>query len=192
MKKKIFIILGTVVFIVLLLAIITNYADSARVTTGNEPRFCIKIISEDGSKVTYFGLGYKVVRYVGVSPDEPYKSNIGVKMGSWFMNYELPKEKNIKIANIFSVPGDEEGEYFSISDRSDINTIQNILENSKYNRELCLGINTYSIVMDNEIYYLKKDCKELQKGDKQAELTDDDLSIILEIIEKYEGEVNAN
>jgi len=27
-----------------------------------------------------------------VSPKEPYQSNIGVKMGSWFMTYELPAE----------------------------------------------------------------------------------------------------
>lgn len=45
--------------------------------------------------------------------------------------------------------------------------------------------------MDNETYYLKKDCKELQKGDKQAELTEEDLSAMLEIIEKYEGETSA-
>lgn len=46
--------------------------------------------------------------------------------------------------------------------------------------------------MDNETYYLKKDCKELQKGDKQAELTDEDLSAMLEIIEKYERVLNAD
>lgn len=33
----------------------------------------------------------KVIRYVGVSPNEPYESNIGAKMGSWFMKYELSK-----------------------------------------------------------------------------------------------------
>ena len=60
-------------------------------TTGHEPKCCIKIVSYDGSKVTYWGLGYKVIRYVGVSPNEPYENNIGVKMGSWFMKYELPK-----------------------------------------------------------------------------------------------------
>ena len=192
MKKKICIILLIVVFIVLLFAVITNYADSARVTTGNEPRFCIKIISPDGSKVTYIGLGYKVVRYVGVSPNEPFKCNVGVKMGSWFMNYEKPEVKTIKIANIYSVFGDDEGEYFNITDINDVSIMQNILENSKYNGELCKGINTYSIIMDNETYYLKKVCKELQKGDKQAELTDEDLSAMLEIIEKYERVLNAD
>lgn len=56
--------------------------------------------------MTYWGLGYKVIRYVGVSPNEPYESNIGVKMGNWFMKYKLPidsefnKENNSNISNL--------------------------------------------------------------------------------------------
>ena len=100
MKKKIFISLGIALIILIFASIITNYVDSGRVSTGHEPKYCIKIISSDGSKVTYWGLGYKVIRYVEVSSNEPYKSNIGVKMGNWFMKYELSidskynKEKN--------------------------------------------------------------------------------------------------
>lgn len=90
MKRKILISLG--IFAVLLVAagFITNYADVGRVATGHEPRYCIKTVSNNGSKVTYWGLGYKVIRYVGVSPNEPYENNLGVKMGNWFMEYELP------------------------------------------------------------------------------------------------------
>ena len=98
MKKKIGIGIGVCLLILVIVGIITNYADSANVTTGHEPKYCIKIVSEDGSKITYWGLGYKVIRYVRVSPNEPYKNNVGVKMGSWFMKYELPldNEKNHK------------------------------------------------------------------------------------------------
>lgn len=94
MKKKVCII---VVFLVILLiiGIITSYVDGNRVSTENEPKYCIKIISNDGSKVTYWGLGYKVIRYIGVSPNESYKSNIGVKFGSWFMKYELVKDDTV-------------------------------------------------------------------------------------------------
>ena len=106
MKKKICI--GVWIFLIILIVagIITNYADSGRVTTGHEPKYCIKIVSNDGSKVTYWGLGYKVIRYVGVSPNEPYESNIGVKMGNWSMKDELPidsqnnKEQKDNISNI--------------------------------------------------------------------------------------------
>lgn len=95
MKKKVIIGIIIIAVIIFVLAVITNYIDSGRVTTNHEPKFCIKTISSDGSKVTYWGLGYKVIRYVGVSPDEPYESNIGAKMGSWFMKYDLP-ENNYK------------------------------------------------------------------------------------------------
>ena len=93
MKKKVCIIIGIIIIVIIIAGIITKYIDSSRVATGNEPKYCIKVISYKGDKVTYWGLGYKVIRYVGVSPYEPYKSNCGVKMGSWFMKYELPVEK---------------------------------------------------------------------------------------------------
>lgn len=104
--KKICISIGIVLIGLIAMGIITNYIDSGRVTTGHEPKYCIKIVNNDGSKVTYWGLGYKVIRYVGVSPNEPYESNIGVKMGNWFMKYKLPidsefnKENSSNISNL--------------------------------------------------------------------------------------------
>ena len=104
--KKSLIIITFIIVIITALGIITNWIDSARVGTNNEPKYCIKSISEDGRKITYWGLGYKVIRYVGVSPNEPYQNNIGVKIGNWFMKYELPidseynKEKDISINSI--------------------------------------------------------------------------------------------
>ena len=104
--KKICISVGIVLIVLIAMGIITNYIDSGRVTTGHEPKYCIKIVNNDGSKVTYWGLGYKVIRYVGVSPNEPYESNIGVKMGNWFMKYKLPidsefnKENSSNISNL--------------------------------------------------------------------------------------------
>ena len=106
MKKKICIGVGILLMILIVAGIITNYIDSGRVTTGHEPKYCIKIVNNDGSKVTYWGLGYKVIRYVGVSPNEPYESNIGVKMENWFMKYKLPidsefnKENSSNISNL--------------------------------------------------------------------------------------------
>ena len=97
MKKKICIGIGIILIILIVAGIITNYADTGRVTTGHEPKYCIKVVSHDGSKVTYWGLGYKVIRYVGVSPNEPYENNIGTKMGSWFMKYELPESDTVEI-----------------------------------------------------------------------------------------------
>ena len=175
MKKKICISVGIVLIILVVIGIITNYADSGRITTGHEPKYCIKIVSNDGSKVTYWGLGYKVIRYVGVSPNEPYENNIGAKMGSWFMKYDLPNERIITI--------EYDGKTIEISNYDDINKIYNILVNSKYNSEICDGINTHKITMDNEVYYLKESCQEIQKGDKQAKISKEDLDVILKIID---------
>ena len=174
MKKKICIMIGVILAVIIIAGIITNYADSARVTTGHEPKYCIKVVSNDGSKVTYWGLGYKVIRYVGVSPNEPYENNIGTKIGNWFMKYELPKADIIEI--------EYEGQTVTVTDIKDIGIIKNILVNSKYNTELCKGINTHKITLNNEIYSIKEDCKEIQKGDKQAKITDEDLETINNII----------
>lgn len=84
MKKK---IISVVIILILFLALYTHYIDSARVRNSIEPKFTIKLVSEGGNKVTYWGLGYKVVRYPKVSPNEPYKNNRSVKYGSWFMKY---------------------------------------------------------------------------------------------------------
>lgn len=96
MKKRLFIILSVSAILLVSTSLITSYIDSARVRNSVEPKCAVKIVSKDGSKVTYWGLGYKVIRYPSVSPNEPYKNNRGVKYGSWFMKYEpYEKEKHI-------------------------------------------------------------------------------------------------
>lgn len=96
MKKRLFIILSVSAILLVSTSLITSYIDSARVRNSVEPKCVVKIVSKDESKVIYWGLGYKVVRYPSVSPNEPYKNNRGVKYGSWFMKYEpYKKEKYI-------------------------------------------------------------------------------------------------
>jgi len=97
MKKKFLIILIVIIIFLVITGLVTGYMDSARVRNSVEPKYVIKIVSENGNKVTYWGLGYKVVRYPSISPNEPYKNNRGVKYGSWFMKYELEDTKEIKI-----------------------------------------------------------------------------------------------
>lgn len=94
MKRKKWLMPVLTIVLLLIAALVTSYADSARVRNSVEPVHTIKIVSEDGCKVTYWGLGYKVIRYPSVSPNEPYKNNRGVKYGSWFMEYEPPVEEN--------------------------------------------------------------------------------------------------
>ncbi len=89
MKKKIIIIIALVFAFLFAFWLYTDYVDSARVRNSVEPKFTIKIVSDDGNKVTYFGLGYKVIRYPSVSPNEPFKNARGIKMGNWFMEYDV-------------------------------------------------------------------------------------------------------
>lgn len=120
MKKKSFIILGIVAVLLVSTALVTSYIDSARVRNSVEPKCTIKIVSADGNKVTYWGLGYKVIRYPSVSPNEPYKNNRGVKYGSWFMNYELPaeKDKTAEIGQQIQFPEKSDTAVVEIRDRA--------------------------------------------------------------------------
>lgn len=95
MKKKLVYILIVFGGIFLIFAFYTHLIDSARVRNGVEPKFTIKLVNEDNNKITYIGLGYKVVRYVSESISEPYENNRGVKYGSWFMNYKLTDDYRI-------------------------------------------------------------------------------------------------
>ena len=45
--KKICISIGIVLIVLIAMGIITNYIDSGRVTTGHEPKYCIKIAGTD-------------------------------------------------------------------------------------------------------------------------------------------------
>ena len=176
MKKKWLIITISVLVILFIASLITKYIDTANVSTGHEPECCIKIVSADGGKVTYWGLGYKVVRYVGVSPNEPYENNIGVKMGSWFMKYENPT--NV-ILDVKSFGGNNT---FQISEKADVDFVTNLLKYSKYTDEPCDGIIDYAITYDDYTYNVLIGCKEIRKGNKQAKISDKDMEELERIL----------
>ena len=177
MKKK-FIIVAFIIILVVA-GLVTSYIDSARVRNGVEPKFAIKIASYDGNKITYCGLGYKVIRYPAVSPKESFKSSLGVKFGSWFMKYELSNYDILDVELLM------DGKTVKVSKTRDIEFIIGLLEDSKYINEVCDGINSHKIVLDNEIYYIKDGCKEIQKGKKQAKISDADFEKFMKIIEDY-------
>lgn len=96
MKKKYKIILS-IVAIVVLIGLITSIFDYSRFKENKEPIFCIKLSNGSTGKIIYIGLGYKVIRYTGVSINEPFKNNIGVKFGNWLMSYEIEEIENKNI-----------------------------------------------------------------------------------------------
>ena len=176
MKKKGLIITICVLVVLIIASLITKYIDMANVSTGHEPECCIKIVSHDGGKVTYLGLGYKVVRYVGVSPDEPYENNIGVKMGSWFMKYENPTNVILDVKNYGG------NSIFQIREKADVDFITNLLENSEYINDLCEGIVDYAITYDNYTYNILTSCSEIERGGKQATISKEDMKELERIL----------
>lgn len=181
MKKKGLIITICVLVVLIIASLITKYIDAANVSTGHEPECCIKIVSQDGSKVTYWGLGYKVVRYVSVSPDEPYESNIGVKMGSWFMNYEKPTNVILDVKSFGT------NNTFQISEKADVDFTTNLLKNSKYINEPCEGIADYAITYGNHTYNILIGCSEINRGGKQAKITSKDMAELERILVSAES-----
>ena len=182
MKKKVLIITGIIIVILIAAGLVTSYIDMARVRNSVEPKYTIKIVTDGGNKVTYWGLGYKVVRYPAVSPREPYKNSLGVKYGSWFMNYKLSNYESIDVELLM------DGEKIQITRRRDIEFIVNLVKEPKYIKELCDGINTHKITIGNDIYYIKESCKEIQKGKKQAEISEAELNRFLKMIEDYKNQ----
>lgn len=139
MKKKIFIIVGIVVLCLVILGLYTSYKDSARVRAGKEPKYTIKIISNGGNKVTYIGLGYKVIRYPGVSPKEPFDKSRGYKYGSWFMTYEIEEELDPRDVNDYIINYLENNKLpnfvFNYVDEDKKKVIVGLIDNSKENQE---------------------------------------------------------
>ena len=76
----------------------------------------------------------------------------GIIMGSWFMKYESSQIR-------YCTEIEYGVQTMVITDIKDIEAIENILVNSKYNGEICDGINTHKITMNDEVYYLKESCK---------------------------------
>ena len=176
MKKKGLIITICVLVVLIIASLTTKYIDTANVSTGHEPECCIKIVSDDGGKVTYWGLGYKVVRYVGVSPNEPYENNIGVKMGSWFMKYEDPTNVILDV-KFFGT-----NNTFQISEKANVDFVANLLKYSKYIDEPCDGIIDYVITYDDYTYDVLISCSEIRNGNKQAKISDKDMAELERIL----------
>lgn len=182
MKKKIIVSVIFVLVILFVLGMFANYYDSARVSTGHEPELVIKIYSEKYDAVIYYGLGYKIVRHVGVSPNEPYESALNIKMGSWFMSNKLAETKEVIVEDL----DESELKPYNISEIRDRNEIVNILENQKYTQEICEGINDFVVTIDNEKYYIKESCLGIVFEGKEASVTKGDMDKLLELIYGYD------
>ena len=170
-KSKIMLIIGIITIIILIIGLITSYIDSARVRNSVEPKYTIKIVSDNGIKVTYWGLGYKVVRYTTVSPNEPYKNNRGVKYGNWFMKYKLEEvditldDVNVKIQEYFGNENVDRSNlgYNYIDEKNNVVEV-GLINNTKEKQEEfifnvfsnCCGSKYIKYIKDNKMIVFKK------------------------------------
>jgi len=82
-------IISIVIFIIIFLGLIFGISDYNNIKYGEKPNFMIRIT--DGSKQThyYIGLGYMMERKVGVSYKEPLISDVYVRFGILFFNWDV-------------------------------------------------------------------------------------------------------
>ena len=180
--KKVIKVLLIMFGVIIILGLIFFAVDYSRVQKEEKPLFCIQHpagIIMDGGTVEYFGLGYKVIDFNRVNGYDE------MKIGSWLMKYEdFEKEynnyiddTNITIKGYINLPNITiEGE--------DALILKQILNDFVYDGELCNGIYSYEIIINDEEHYMvKQDCKAIEKGDKQADITEEQLKSIEDIIE---------
>lgn len=181
MKKgiKIFLIaLG----IIIILGLIFFGVDYNRVKNGDNPIFCIRNLAGiymDGGTIEYFGLGYKVIDFNMLNGYDE------IKIGSWFMKYkDFENEYNDYVSNTKVIVNDYDNIPSITITGEDALIIKQILNEFTYNSELCNGIYSYKITIDDEEdYMVKRDCMAIEKGSKQTEITKITLESIENIIE---------
>ena len=185
MKKGIKVLL--IVFgVIIILGLIFFAVDYSRVQRQETPIFCIHNPAgtiRDGGTVEYLGLGYKIIDFNMLNGYDE------IKIGSWFMKYEDFEDEYNKYTEELSnaeviVNGYNNIPSITITNNDAIE-IKQILDGFSYDGELCDGIYSYEIIINDEEHYMvKRDCKAIEKGDKQADITEDELRKIEDIIEK--------
>ena len=181
MKKRIKVLL-IVIGVIIILGLIFFAIDYNRVQKQEKPIFCIQNpagVIMDGGTIEYFGLGYKVIDFNMLNGYDE------MKIGSWFMKYEdFENEfKNYIVNTKVIVNGYNNMPNITITGE-DALIIKQILNDFTYNKELCNGIYSYEIIIDDKDHYkVKRDCMAIERENKQTEITNIDLESIENIIE---------
>ena len=181
MKKgiKIFLI---ALEIIIILGLIFFGVDYNRVKNGDNPIFCIRNLAGiymDGGTIEYFGLGYKVIDFNMLNGYDE------IKIGSWFMKYkDFENEYNDYVSNTKVIVNDYDNIPSITITGEDALIIKQILNEFTYDGELCDGIYSYEITINDEEHYkVKRDCMAIERENKQTEITKMDLESIENIID---------
>ena len=185
MKKGIKILL-VILGVIIILGLIFFAVDYNRVQNHEKPIFCINYATaNDGGTKEYLGLGYKVIAFNRL---DGYNE---IKIGPWTMKYEDFEDEYKEYGSAVEEIDPEVviNGYNNMPDITitgeDTTKIKQILDGFSYDGELCDGIYSYEIIINDEEHYMvKQDCKAIEKGDKQADITEEELKSIEDIIEK--------
>ena len=181
MKKGIEVLL-IVLGVIIILGLVFFAIDYNRVQKQEKPLFCIQHpagVIMDGGTVEYFGLGYKVIDFNRLNGYDE------IKIGSWFMKYEdFENEYNSYVDDTkVIVNGYNNMPNITITGE-DALIIKQVLNDFTYDGELCNGIYSYEIIIDDKDHYMiKRACMAIEKGNKQAEITEEELKTIEGIID---------
>ena len=181
MKKGIEVLL-IVLGVIIILGLVFFAIDYNRVQKQEKPLFCIQHpagVIMDGGTVEYFGLGYKVIDFNRLNGYDE------IKIGSWFMKYEdFENEYNSYVDDTkVIVNGYNNMPNITITGE-DALILKQILNDFTYDGELCNGIYSYEIITDDKDHYMiKRACMAIEKGNKQAEITEEELKTIEGIID---------
>ena len=181
MKKGIKILL-IVIGIIIILGLIFFAVDYSRVKKQEKPIFCIQHpagVIMDGGTIEYFGLGYKVIDFNRLNGYDE------IKIGPWFMKYEdFENEFNNYISNTKVIVNGYDNIPTITITGEDALILKQILNEFTYDGELCNGIYSYEIIINDEEHYkVKRDCMAIEKENKQTEITKMDLESIENIID---------
>lgn len=102
MNKKTLILI--IVSVVIILANIFGIIDYNRIKNGEMPIFMIAQHDKSGPEISYYGLGYKLVRNPGISYKEKIYMDNYVKFGYWFYTKKIDINKpQINYINKFEI-----------------------------------------------------------------------------------------
>lgn len=100
------------------------------------------------------------------------------------LNYQNENKSSKDIDEIIYLEFDENK--IKITNSDDVKKFKSTLENLTYDSEICKGEITHKINYNDETYYIKSGCNEIQKENKQAKIAEEDLKALLDILKKNE------
>jgi len=169
----------TIIIIILTLALLTFIIDYNRIKNGNLPMFTIKLESEN--KINYYGLGYKIERFLGTSKENNLYEDNKVKFGLWIYTWQIElKEKELE--NDFEIKTNIE------NNCNDMKFVYYITDEGNRIHTICLSqieirFPDKTLDLDKALQRQKITMQEIIENMKLKEIKDDNTKIYIDELE---------